>query len=233
MAENCIVLQNGRSRLKDSSVSATELRECLKHWFTLVGTRLIDQALAVVSTDWPLRSMPSPTQLVQLQPRMLVEGMLKIDNTLHPRHARLVTAILAEHGVKPCYEGTRGIELECMLLSRLVLGVLRKYRDLAKYDLKSVAVCKKASPEERDILSPIVATIKIPSAERVRPPAQMATPMQDLDLASMTTTIVPYVGGGALVGALGEVDGALDELDSLSLALGLLFGHVTMCGQNF
>ena len=223
MAGDCIALQDGRSRLKDSNVSATELRQFFVNWFTLVGSRLIDQSLAVVSSEWPHRGMPSPAQLVQMQPRTLVEGILKIDDTLHPRHSRLVIAILAEHGVKPCFEGTRGIELECMLLSRLVLGVLRKYRDLAKYNAKWIAVCKKASPDERAVLSRIVEAINIPCDERERPAALMAAPIHDLDLGSMSTAIVPWVAGDALVEEF-------DELDNLSLELGLLFGPVTMWG---
>jgi hypothetical protein len=212
MAAPCIVLQDARSRLKDSNVSATELREVFKTWFKVVGDRRIDDNLAAVSADWPARGMPTPRQLVQLQPLSLAHGILKVDPTLHPRHSRLVTAIVAEHGVKSCFGGTRGLELEGMLLARLILAVLRKYRDLAKYSDKWTAICKKASADERDELSRIVESIDIPSEGGRR-----AAPIEDLTDPSMTTAIVPYAVGGNGSGT------GMDDLDALDAELGLLF----------
>jgi hypothetical protein len=216
MAAPCIVLQDARSRLKDSNVSATELREVFKTWFKVVGDRRIDDNLAAVSADWPARGMPTPSQLVQLQPLSLVQGILKVDPTLHPRHSRLVTAIVAEHGVNSCFGGTRGLELEGMLLARLILAVLRKYRDLAKYSDKWTAICKKASADERDELSRIVESIDIPSVGG-RTQAQTAAPIEDLTDSSMTTAIVPYAVGGNGSGT------GMDDLDALHAELGLLF----------
>ena len=220
MAAPCIVLQDARSRLKDSNVSATELREVFKKWFLVVGDRRIDQNLASVSAEWPARGMPTPSQLVQLQPLSLVHGILKVDSTLHPRHSRLVTAIVAEHGVKSCFAGTRGLELESMLLARLILAVLRKYRDLAKYKDKWTAVCKKTTPDEREELSRIVESIDIPSVEG-KTQAQTAASIEDLTDPSMTTAIVPYRVGGNGSG--------MEDLETLHAELGLFFWGMRPC----
>ena len=216
---NCIVMQDRRSRLKDSEVSASQLREALKEWFKTVGSRLIDANLTTVSAEWPHRGMPIPSQLVQLQPLSLVEGILKIDATLHPRHARLVTAILAEHGAGPCFSGTRGIELESMLVSRLILAVLRKYRDLAKYADKWVALCKKCTPDEREILGRIVGSISIAEPVGRR--------------TEMSTEIVPYSGSSMAVMALDGGSDGFDELDDFNLEPGLFFGLVAIWGYFF
>ena len=199
-----VAIKTKRERLKDSDVGAESLRSCLKQWFVHCGDRLIDRQLSIVSSEWPARGMPTPSQLVALAPYSLAKCVAGVDPSLHPRHARLVTAILAEHGVKKVFDGGRGLELECMLLSRLILGVLRKYRDMAKYEDKRSSVMKKSSQEERQKLEVVLGMIILPSSEG----PQLS---QCIDMVSFSGDVAVQPPRTARV---------VDELGDLALELG-------------
>ena len=201
--EQMVAIKTKRERLKDNEVGADSLRSCLKQWFVHCGDRLIDRLLSIVSSELPARGMPTPSQLVAIAPYSLVKFVANVDPSLHPRHARLATAILAEHGVKKVFDGGRGLELECMLLSRLILGVLRKYRDMVKYEDKRASVLKKSSQEERQKLEQVFSMIILPNSEGPQ--------------LSPCTEIVTFSAGSV---AARPPPSARDELGDLALELG-------------
>ena len=214
--EQMVAIKTKRERLKDSDVGAESLRTCLKQWFVHCGDRLIDRLLSVVSSEWPARGMPTPSQLVALAPFSLVKLVASVDPSLHPRHARLVTAILAEHGVKKVFDGGRGLELECMLLSRLILGVLRKYRDMVKYEDKRASVLKKSSQEERQKLEQVLSMIILPNSEGPQ--------------LSHCTDLVSFTGDAVEV-RTPPTRVVRDELRDLALELGSFSAGAVGCGM--
>ena len=211
--EQMVAIKTKRERLKDNEVGADSLRSCLKQWFVHCGDRLIDRLLSIVSSELPARGMPTPSQLVAIAPYSLVKFVANVDPSLHPRHARLATAILAEHGVKKVFDGGRGLELECMLLSRLILGVLRKYRDMVKYEDKRSSVMKKSSQEERQKLEQVLSMIILPSSEG--PQLSQCT-----DMVSFSGVVQPPRSARVV-----------DELGDLALELGSFPAGVVRYGM--
>ena len=94
------------------------------------------------------RSAPSPSALVANNVYSLVHGIAGIDSTVHPRHSRLVCALLAEHGKQPCLNPEKRAEYEAMEQSRQMLRACAKYRELAKCSDIRVPTMKKATLEE-------------------------------------------------------------------------------------
>ena len=90
-------LQQKRYRLPDSDVPAVALQNALKSWFNKCGDRNINRLLQIVSREWPNRGSAMPSELCQFVPFALAESMAEVDETLHPRHAHLVSAITAEN----------------------------------------------------------------------------------------------------------------------------------------
>ena len=171
------IFKEKRYRLPDSEVSASRLQECLKKWFATCGHRRIDLLLDTVAKEWPSRGTPLPKLLVQKEPLAFVEILSEADPWIHPRHTRLVVAILAEHGRGHVFEPKRSVELDTMLQSRLILAMLRKYRDLAKYSDKYSCVIRRASSEERRVLERLIQKIQLPPGD-VQVPANLAQEAQ-------------------------------------------------------
>ena len=117
-------------RLRDSDVTVEQLESWLKSWFAAAGSRIIPDLIKCVELEWDRGSFPHPVSLARKELVAMVEKMLPLDSTLHPRHTRLVEAMVNEHDRKIVFKsGHPGTE--ALKYARLVLRAFSKYRELA------------------------------------------------------------------------------------------------------
>ena len=156
-----------RFRLPDSELSVAGAQTALRGWFKEAGSKNINGLLSA-SADWPARGTPAPAQLCNHSMYTLATSFAGVDHTIHPRHSRLVAAILAEHSSVDespvvVVSGPRRPEVEAMLLARSILMVLSKYRDLVKYPGKSMQTRRQASIDEWSKIRTLCSKLHLPS----------------------------------------------------------------------
>ena len=116
-------------RLPDSNVTVAQLESWLQSWFAAIGSRIIPDLMRSVELEWDRGSFPHPMAMTRLELVAMVENLLDVDSTLHPRFSRIVEAMINEHDRKILFnEGNPFTEAQKW--SRLVLRALSKYRDL-------------------------------------------------------------------------------------------------------
>jgi len=200
-------LQVKRYRLPDSDVPVVSLQNALKVWFNKCGDRTINRLLKIVARDWPTRGSPLPSELSQFVPFAFAESMAEVDETLHPRHARLVSAITAENLSKQCIDSDRRPELEAMLLSRTMLSMFSKYRDLVKYADKYAGCMRRATGEQKTKLDGLLDKIHLPDSHA-------------RGMGGSVVALPPI--GKRLVATPPVADATFDDLDALAIELGQL-----------
>ena len=136
-----------RQCLADSNVTSKALQTVLAAWSDKCGTICIDMALEEVEREWIGKGMPAANQLCWTAPCAFVELLVQVDPLLHPRHGRMVDAIVAQVEQKKLkYENVfYPIEMHAMLSARCFLRICTKFRDLAKYPEKKHATLRKAN----------------------------------------------------------------------------------------
>ena len=132
-----------RQRLADSPATIESLQGVLKKWFVAVGHRHLARVLETVEVSWARGPMPSPFLLADVHCASLVKHIASADATVHPRHARLSSALHAEHQKHSIVLAGRP-ELECLKYARLMLLICSKFRTLKMYVAKSLATKVKA-----------------------------------------------------------------------------------------
>ena len=120
-----------------------------------MGTRDCTALVAHVRVHWQGRGIPVPAELVRHDIYSFMAELVKVDSSLHPRHSRIVCAMLAEHGTKPCMTVKDRPEFEAMLIARTLLHSMTKYRDTAKMPERLSACLRKATVEEQHKLGVI------------------------------------------------------------------------------
>ena len=117
-------------RIPDSNVTVAQLESWLQSWFGAAGSRIIPDLMQSVELEWDRGSFPHPASLARKELVAMVEQLLPLDSTLHPRHAFIVEAMINEHDRKLVFKlGSPGTE--ALKYARLVLRALAKYRELA------------------------------------------------------------------------------------------------------
>ena len=180
-----------RFRLPDSDLSVAGAQTALRGWFKEAGSKNINGLLSE-SADWPARGTPAPAQLCNHSMYTLATSFAGEDHTIHPRHSRLVAAILAEHSSVDespvvVISGPRRPEVEAMLLARSILMVLSKYRDLVKYPGKSMQIRRLASIVEWSKISTLCSKLKLPSGGE----DYTSAPESSSAVARSISTVVP------------------------------------------
>jgi hypothetical protein len=165
-AENSYVTTAVRYRLPDSAVCVSELQTVLRAWWEAAGTRNTSELLKNISRAWFHRGCPCATDLVGEPVFLLASELVHIDPTLHPRHSRLVCALIAEHGKKACMGTSRRPEFEAMELSRFLLKAFGKYRDLVRDPLKLKSVYRTATADEKGKIDNFVVKIVLPNSHK-------------------------------------------------------------------
>ena len=148
-----------KNRLPDSKCTVKELQGVFHAWWKTMGTRDCTALVAHVRVHWQGRGIPAPAELVRHDIYSFIAELIKVDTSLHPRHSRLVCAMLAEHGTKPCMTVKDRPEFEAMLIARTLLHSMTKYRDTAKMPERLSACLRKATVEEQHKLSVIFDAI--------------------------------------------------------------------------
>ena len=116
-------------RIPDSNVTVAQLESWLQSWFAAMGSRIIPDLMQSVELEWDRGSFPHPIAMARFELVAMVENLLDVDSTLHPRHSRIVEAMINEHERKILFKkGNPGTE--ALKYARLVLRALSKYRDL-------------------------------------------------------------------------------------------------------
>ena len=151
---------NKRYRLPDSDVTVAQIQVVLQQWWAACGVRDTSYLLSAVK-QWG-RGALSASELCSPLLYSVVHGMSSIDPTIHPRHSRLVAALLAEHGKQPCMSAARRCEYEAMECSRLLLKAFTKYRELAKEEPRRRVVLGRASLEHQQRLAELLGRIRMP-----------------------------------------------------------------------
>ena len=136
-----------RHRLADSNVTSKELQTVLFAWSNKCGTMCIDMAIEEVEREWIGKGTPPAAQLCWTCPIAFVELLVEVDPMLHPRHCKLVDAIVAQVISKKLKYNTvtYPIEMHAMLSARCLLRICTKFRDLAKYPEKKLTTLRKAN----------------------------------------------------------------------------------------
>ena len=156
-----------RFRLRDSDVTVDQLIDVLNKWFKKVNDRCIPHLLKTVKEQWPQRGMPPPVLLCHQSPYAYTTLLAEVDPTLHPRHAKLTSAILACHDDDPCFAGgSESKEVRALMLSKQLLSMLSKYRDLVKIPAKAVSARRNSSIAEWTMLSTLCSKIALPAASQ-------------------------------------------------------------------
>ena len=160
-----IMTSSSRYRLPDSSTSVSAIQAVLNAWWKTCGVRDATKLLRPIVTVWPSRGIPLPSDLVADTVFSLVIEMARADPTIHPRHSRIVCALIAEHGSTQgvCMGTSRKPEFEAMELSRTMLKAFSKYRDLVRDPCKQAAVMRRCTTDERLKLESILASILLPT----------------------------------------------------------------------
>ena len=159
------LMNRSRYRLPDSMTSVNDIQKVLNLWWTAVGLRDASKLLRPVVTAWPSRGTPSPKELVADTVYSLAVEMARVDPTIHPRHSRIVCALIAEHGSQQgtCMGTARRPEFEAMELSRTMLKAFSKYRDLVRDPCKKSAVMRRCTSDELIKLEALLALIVLPT----------------------------------------------------------------------
>ena len=155
------VTHGKRFRIADSDISVHGIQEVLISWWTENGVRDATGLLHRAAKTWPGRGTPLVDELIMEAPYSLVMAMVKRDPTLHPRHSRIVSALIAEHGSKACMVTPRRIEFEAMEVARTILKVFSKYRDIQKDPVKKAALLRKCTVEQRNKLQQLLDQIAV------------------------------------------------------------------------
>ena len=150
-----VPLRDKKNRLPDSKCTVKELQHVFHGWWKVMGTRDCTALVAHARVPWQGRGIPSPAELARHDIYSLMAELIKVDSTLHPRHSRLVCAMLAEHGATPCMNVKDRPEFEAMLISRTLLQACTKYRDTAKQPERLSACLRKATIEQQHKLGVI------------------------------------------------------------------------------
>ena len=116
-------------RIPDSNVTVAQLESWLQSWFAAIGSRIIPDLMRSVELDWDRGSFPHPMAMARFELVAMVEKLLDVDSTLHPRFSRIVEAMINEHDRKILFAQGNSYN-EAVKWSRLVLRALSKYRDL-------------------------------------------------------------------------------------------------------
>ena len=115
-----------RYRLPESDCSVDELVTVLTKWFEREGTRCIPTLLDAVTKMWPARGMPSAHLLCLSAAYGFALLLSAVDSTLHPRHAKLTSAILDVHAKEACFAGGRDrSEVRAMIWQRICCACAR------------------------------------------------------------------------------------------------------------
>ena len=155
------VTHGKRFRIADSDISVHGIQEVLISWWTENGVRDATGLLHRAAKTWPGRGTPLVDELIMEAPYTLAMAMVKADQTLHPRHSRIVSALIAEHGSKACMVTPRRIEFEAMEVARTILKVFSKYRDIQKDPVKKAALLRKCTVEQRNKLQQLLDQIVV------------------------------------------------------------------------
>ena len=156
------VTHGKRFRIADSDISVHGSQEVLNSWWAVNGVRDASGLLHHAMKTWPSRGTPSPEELIGSAPYTLAVEMVQVDQSLHPRHSRIVAALIAEHGSKTCMITPRRIEFEAMEVARTILRVFSKYREIAKDYVKKAAVLRKCTVEQRNRIQRLLDQITAP-----------------------------------------------------------------------
>ena len=144
-----------KNRLPDSKCTVKELQGVFHAWWKEMGTRDCTALVAHVRAHWQGRGIPAPVELVRHDIFSFMAELIKVDSTLHPRHSRLVCAMLAEHATTPCMSVQDRPEFEAILIARTLLHAMAKYRDTAKQPERLSACLRKATIEQQNKLGAI------------------------------------------------------------------------------
>jgi hypothetical protein len=191
-----------KNRLPDSPCTVKELQGVFKAWWKTMGTRDCTALVAHVRVHWQGRGIPAPAELVRHDIYSFMAELVKVDSSLHPRHSRIVCAMLAEHGTKPCMTVKDRPEFEAMLIARTLLHSMTKYRDTAKMPERLSACLRKATVEEQHKLGVIFDAVAV----------------QDPGYAVSLATAHPHVPADDD----DDDDGGPSEFDALAAELGYM-----------
>ena len=156
-----VPFRNKKLRLPDSKCTVKELQQVFLAWWKVMGTRDCTALVAHARVHWQGRGIPCPADLVRHDIYSFMAELIKVDSTLHPRHSRLVCAMLAEHGATPCMNVKDRPEFEAMLIARTLLHACTKYKDTAKQPERLSACLRKATIEQQQKLGVIFDVVAI------------------------------------------------------------------------
>ena len=196
-----------RFRLPDSAMTVADAQRALKKWFSDNRCRNISVLLRE-SSDWSVRGMPSAFQMCQHKAYTLVMAFAQYDPTVHPRHGRLVAAIMAEHGQQHeadtdvVISGHRRVEVEAMLAARNILAILGKYRDLVKYPAKALQIRRHATIPQWAQIGTLCGKLVLPTGAEhsgTGPTASSSVQVGDMVLDDLDTELAFLSGGDDVV----------------------------------
>ena len=119
MVKAASMIRGKRPRLADNAVPVQTLQKVLKSWAYELGCKCIDVNMAVARREWLGKGCPGATSLCWDAPYIFAKLMVEVDATLHPRHSKLVDAIIAENNKGVKFEKmTYDLPLEAMLAAR-------------------------------------------------------------------------------------------------------------------
>ena len=167
-APDSALMNGSRYRLPDSNVSVSELQNVLRAWWVDCKHRDTTKLMEVIEQTWPGRGTPSPTEMESTIPYSFVHRLVGVDTTIHPRHSRLVAALIGEHTRGPVLTSGKRTEFEAMTVARSMLRMATKYRELAKPEnkCKLTAFYRRCTLEQRVKIDSVLSRIQLDGDER-------------------------------------------------------------------
>ena len=164
-SDSITMMQQSRYRLPDSNVSVGELQKVLRAWWADCTHRDTTKLMAVIEQTWPNRGTPSAIDMASTIPYSFVQHLVAIDSTIHPRHSRVVAALIGEHTRGPVLTSGKRVEFEAMTVARSMLRMAAKYRELAMVQNKSKleAFWRRCTLEQRAKLDKVLSRVQLPA----------------------------------------------------------------------
>ena len=162
------LMRGSRYRLPDSNISVAELQIVLRAWWKDCKHRDTTKLMEVIEQTWPGRGTPTPTEMESTIPYSFVHHLVGIDTTIHPRHSRLVAALIGEHTRGPVLTSGKRVEFEAMTVARSMLRMATKYRELAKPEnaCKLTAFYRRCTLEQRIKIDSVLSRVELGGDER-------------------------------------------------------------------
>ena len=167
-SDSITMMQQSRYRLPDSNVSVAELQKVLRAWWADCTHRDTTKLMAVIEQTWPNRGTPSAIDMASTIPYSFVQHLVAIDSTIHPRHSRVVAALIGEHTRGPVLTSGKRVEFEAMTVARSMLRMTTKYRELAKPEnaCKRTAFYRRCTLEQRIKIDSVLSRVELGGDER-------------------------------------------------------------------